>query len=108
MDSKRIKKKNIPCSTLMFSLLILLAILILLGGASVIYLFPKPQTIHFDPIADPIPNPLMGWAPWATLKQPQQPFTLVYANLTWRDLEPQPGVFDFNSFETKNQFARWR
>jgi hypothetical protein len=99
---------KISCLTLIFFLLILLSFMILLGGASVVYPFPKPQTIDFVPTDDPITNPLMGWAPWATLKQSQQPFTLVYVDLTWRDLEPQPGVFDFDSFETKNQFPRWR
>jgi len=55
-----------------------------------------------------IVNPLMGWAPWATIEKSEQPHTLVYADLTWRDFEPQEGVFDFESFEGRNQFARWQ
>ena len=66
------------------------------------------QTIRFSPIPGPIPNPLMGWAPRASLVDIQQPHTLVYADLTWRDFEPQPGVFDFGGFETRQQLAKWR
>jgi hypothetical protein len=66
------------------------------------------QTIHFSPLHDPIVNPLMGWAPWATIEQSQQPHTLVYADLTWREFEPQEGQYDFDSFERKQQLDRWR
>jgi hypothetical protein len=50
----------------------------------------------------------MGWAPWATIKESQQPHTLVYADLTWREFEPQESFYDFNAFEDKQQLARWR
>jgi len=72
--------------------------------------FPEKnlQIINFKPRTGPILNPLMGWAPWATIKNSTQPHTLVYADLTWREFEPQQGFYDFNSFETKNQLDRWR
>lgn len=66
------------------------------------------QMLNFIPAQGAITNPLMGWAPWATIKEAQQPFTLVYADLTWRDFEPRQGVYDFASFEKKEQFERWR
>jgi hypothetical protein len=50
----------------------------------------------------------MGWAPWATIEQSNQLHSLVYADLTWRDFEPQEGEYDFDSFERKQQLARWR
>ena len=51
----------------------------------------------------------MGLSPWANLNEEiTQPHTLVYADLTWREFEPQEGVFDFVSFEKKHQLARWR
>jgi len=54
-------------------------------------------------------NPFIGNAVWAndTSDHPQ-PFTLVYASIIWADFEPEPGQYDFASFEQKNQFARWR
>lgn len=33
---------------------------------------------------------------------------LVYARLTWRELEPEQGVYDFEGFEERNHFERWR
>ncbi len=54
-------------------------------------------------------NPYIGNAVWASDKDtPDQPFTLVYADLTWKDFEPLQGQYDFDSFETENQFDRWR
>jgi hypothetical protein len=66
------------------------------------------QTLYFYSVSHPITNPLMGWAPWANTKDIYQPHTLVYADLTWRDFEPQEGVFDFEAFEEVQQLARWR
>ncbi len=66
------------------------------------------QTIRFSPIAGVIVNPLMGWAPPASSPEIKQPHTLVYADLTWRELEPQLGIFDFDTFENKQQLSRWR
>ncbi len=66
------------------------------------------QDVHFEPTTETLVNPLMGWAPWATIEKSEQPHTLVYADLTWRDFEPQEGQFDFAAFEQRNQFARWR
>ena len=70
----------------------------------------KPQHFLFTyPLTtEPILNPLMGWAPWATIKKSQQPHSLVYADLTWREFEPTEGHFDFETFETKNQLTRWQ
>ncbi|MBK7453840.1 MAG: DUF4832 domain-containing protein [Anaerolineales bacterium] len=68
----------------------------------------KNQLIKFNPVSGPILNPLMGLSPWATIKVSEQPHTLVYADLSWRDFEPLEGVFDFDTFEKKQQLARWR
>ena len=66
------------------------------------------QTIRYEKSSGPILNPLMGWAPWATIKESGQLHTLVYVDLTWREFEPQEGVFDFDAFEKKQQLDRWR
>lgn len=53
-------------------------------------------------------NPYMGWAPWAKSTAHLQPFTLVYANLSWRELEPGArGDFDWAGFENRNNFSYW-
>jgi len=66
------------------------------------------RTVLFLHEEGPFLNPLMGWAPWATIERSQQPHTLVYADLTWRDFEPLQGQFDFDSFKERNQLDRWR
>lgn len=76
-------------------------------------LFPIPleknlQVINFSPTLKPLLNPLIGWAPWATIGSSEQPHSLVYADLTWKEFEPQQGFYDFDSFESKNQLNRWR
>lgn len=86
--------------------IILLVIFLTLLGLTV-YLKTNSQTLKYLPETDPTPNPLMGWAPWATIKKSEQPHSLVYADLTWREFEPQEGEFDFSTFETCNQFQHW-
>ncbi len=60
-------------------------------------------------ISDVLYNPYMGWVPWAHTGNyySKQPFKLVYASITWRELEPEKGTFDFASVETHNQFDYW-
>ena len=54
-------------------------------------------------------NPFIGNAVWASdTPEHEQPFTLVYADLTWADFEPAEGRFDFAGFEERNQLALWR
>lgn len=84
---------------------IIALLLIFLGSASI---YPEKETYRYPIITEPLVNPLMGWAPWATIHESGQPHTLVYADLTWKDFEPQEGVYDFASFEEGNQIPRWR
>lgn len=54
-------------------------------------------------------NPLMGWAPDAA-SAPEDvsiPHSLVYATLTWRELEGEEGVYDFEGFESRNHLEKW-
>ena len=60
--------------------------------------------------ADPSPaNPLMGNVVWAEDGDSHpQPFSLVYANITWAELETEEGVCDFAAIEEKYRFDHWR
>ncbi|MBC8062763.1 MAG: DUF4832 domain-containing protein [Clostridiaceae bacterium] len=53
-------------------------------------------------------NPFRGFVPAANSNDSIQDFTMVYAGVTWRDIEPQKGVFDFKSFEEANKFGNWK
>ena len=65
--------------------------------------------LTYEPSEEFLVNPLIGNAVWAseTGERPV-PFSLVYANVTWRELEPEEGRFAFEEIEEKNHFARWR
>ena len=66
-------------------------------------------SVSYVPFMGELINPLIGNVAWANEDADhEQPFTLVYANLTWAELEPEEGRFDFASFEKKNRFDRWR
>jgi hypothetical protein len=90
---------------------VFLLLFILTGAALLIYFLQdssKRQVVAFTPISGPVVNPLMGWAPWANADSINQPHTLVYMDLTWRDFEPTEGNYDFTNFEKSQQMARWR
>ncbi|MEG0863928.1 MAG: DUF4832 domain-containing protein [Clostridia bacterium] len=54
-------------------------------------------------------NPFMGNLVWANDESArEQPFSLVYADLTWREFEPKQGEYDFAAFEESNHFAHWK
>src|SRR6185369_11287068 len=101
------KKKRKRAGVYLVGLLLFL-LTILVYSAYFLDFATRTQTIEFSSTSDPILNPLMGWAPWASLKTVTQPHTLVYADLTWRDFEPREGVYDFAGFEQREQFVRWR
>ena len=66
-------------------------------------------SVDFEPSDRELVNPYIGSAAWAGDPAPrEQPFTLVYANLRWADLEPQPGQYAFDVFEAENHFDKWR
>lgn len=62
---------------------------------------------------EPLNNPYMGWVAWSldsrkpTGEAYAQPHSLVYAGITWRELEPVKGQFDWDAIEDKYQFDYW-
>ncbi|PLT32607.1 DUF4832 domain-containing protein [Bacillus sp. V5-8f] len=52
-------------------------------------------------------NPYTGFAPSADGGPYNLPHSLVYANITWRELEPQKGVYNFTSIEKKYRLEDW-
>ncbi len=71
---------------------------------------PDMNTVRFRPLRRAIVNPLCGWAVDAALDPAAVEIdnSLVHATLSWRELEPREGEFDFDAFETKNHMAAWR
>jgi hypothetical protein len=54
-------------------------------------------------------NPYMGFVPTAaTSRSAFKPFTMVYAGISWRELEPEKGIYKFEEFEKKIKFDYWK
>ena len=53
-------------------------------------------------------NPLMGYAPSAWREEVTDDIQLLYMDITWAELEPEEGIYDWTSIEQENQIARWR
>lgn len=69
----------------------------------------QSMTISYAPnLSEVFANPYTGLAVWAADDEHEQPFSLVYANLSWAEFEPEEGVYDFASFEESNALAQWR
>lgn len=64
--------------------------------------------LDFSYSAEAFGNPLMGYAPPAWYDQVAEDVTLLYMDITWRELEPEEGAFDWAAIEEENQLERWR
>lgn len=53
-------------------------------------------------------NPYMGLVMDATSESIEQPFSMVYAGISWRELEPQKGKFNFDVIEEKIKYKYWK
>lgn len=53
-------------------------------------------------------NPLMGYAPSAWYNEVSEDISLLYMDITWAELEPKEGVYNWASIDEENQISRWR
>lgn len=90
-------------------LLYTLAILLLLTSLPVLCLATEKTEMIYTPkpIDDVLSNPYMGLAPDSRNDSYAQNHTLVYANLTWRQLEPKKGSYKFEQVEKELKLAEW-
>ena len=47
----------------------------------------------------PYDQPLKGWAPYTTAGKINQPYSMVFLYKSWKELEPQEGVYKFEQWE---------
>lgn len=92
-------------------LLLMIAILLLAVGAGGIFLAAvrgrrMERTYAYTDQA--FGNALLGYAPSARHSTVSEDVTLLYMDITWRELEPEEGVYDWEAIEKENQLARWR
>ena len=53
-------------------------------------------------------NPLMGYVPSAWYNEVSEDISLLYMDITWAELEPEEGVYNWASIDKENQISRWR
>lgn len=99
MNTKRRKAAVIIC-----------LVLVLLVSVGFVSLSKKSKTSarNFKKSEAVTGNPLIGYAPQADHPEITEDINLLYMDITWRELEPQEGVFDWAKIEAENHLQRWR
>lgn len=93
-------KKKIIC----LSILCLAAIIFVMGG---LRMFGSKRTaFHYSEEA--FVNPQMGYAPPAENAELGELSSLLYMDITWRELEPKEGIYDWTVIEETNNLELWR
>ncbi len=66
------------------------------------------RTYTFSTRNDVLVNPYIGYAVMAQREDYAALTDLVYIEVTWKELEPAEGVFDWNAIYEKNHIAMWK
>lgn len=70
--------------------------------------FAGRNSRSFQKSRDVFGNPLMGYAPQATDEIVSRDVSLLYVDITWRELEPREGEFAWRKIAEENRLERWR
>lgn len=99
---RRMGVSNYPS---LLSIPVLLALIILLAWLRT----PQTTKRFYLPVEEAFKTPLAGWAlradTWGT--DDRLDVSLVYAEVTWAELESAEGEYDFAAFEEKNHLNEW-
>lgn len=88
--------------------LLILPILIAAILIAAVVRSPRMNRMQGRPVENVLVNPLMGWAvDAASVPENTADFSMVYAEVSWRELEKEPGIYDFEAFEQRVQMEKW-
>lgn len=73
-----------------------------------IYTFSKKNVKEYERTEEVFGNPLMGYAPCAWNTTVSDDVSLLYMDITWAELEPEEGQYNWGSIDKENQLSRWR
>lgn len=73
-----------------------------------IYTFSKTNVKEYERTEEVFGNPLMGYAPCAWNTTVSDDVSLLYMDITWAELEPEEGQYNWESIDKENQLSRWR
>ena len=68
----------------------------------------KENKKQFQKSQEVFGNPLMGYAPSAWHDEIPDDVSLLYMDVTWAELEPEEGKYNWEEIEKENQLDRWR
>lgn len=90
----------------------MMIVILLLALAAVFflyqYMFVEVYEYRYSQTGEAFKNPMMGFAPNANYTKAVGDNTLVYVDITWRELEPEEGVFAFTEIAESNHLKEWR
>ncbi len=66
------------------------------------------KTFKYSPSDETILNPYIGYAPNSESTSLCEKSMLVYTEVLWSEIEPEEGVFNWESFEYNHYLGRWR
>lgn len=68
----------------------------------------RETTIEYRATEEVFANPLMGYAPSANSKSRYPDSSLVYVDITWRELEPEEGIYNWEQIMEDNYLTQWQ
>ncbi|MDU5109944.1 MAG: DUF4832 domain-containing protein [Clostridium sp.] len=68
----------------------------------------KENTFYPIENMDVLHNPYMGFASWAETGDTGYEQNLVYVNMSWNEIEPEKGIYNWEAIEKKYNFDYWR
>lgn len=92
--------------------ILLIVVLAVLTGAAVFFVYRTflitVKHVSYERTGEVFYNPMMGFAPNADYVEAVGKNTLVYVDVTWRELEPLEGEYDFSGIARDNFLEQWR
>ncbi len=61
----------------------------------------EPVVVRPQPGPGPLANPLKGWCPYVNAGPIRLPYSMVYHYVSWRELEPTAGQYQFEEWERR-------
>ena len=102
-SKEKLKTKKWKLLTVGIILLIAMTLL-----AIIIWKFSQKTVKDYAASNEVFGNPLMGYAPCAWNTEVRNDVNLLYMDITWAELEPEEGQYNWERIEKENQLERWR
>lgn len=91
-------------------IIILAVIVVVVVGAAIVFFnfFAGKNVTTYKESSEVLINPLIGYAVNADEEADIVLSSLVYIDITWAELEPEEGVYDFDTIASENRIEEWK